>query len=241
MSKKKLVDYYYDKLLQYRNSFFYLIRPVAALSSKKYSIKQVLENVINAHNEYLLTDGLLYYLVVTSLTHSKPFSQLLFSKIDNISKDKVSVMNELFYYMDAYHMYQIKRVYDVNYVLGNKVHDVKSMANDIEGELNQLYDYDMIRVEQAYDLEPADYKFVKIVLNVILCYSLYSQDVDIYKELSKPYVHNPQEKLDELKMNGLYKAIPHHRLDSHIVDYQLNQVIDYVTNTPQSKNKLLIK
>ena len=148
MSKKELVDYYYDKLLKYRNSFYYLLRPVAALSSKNYSIKQALENVINAHNEYLLTDGLLYYLVVTSLTHSKPFSQLLYRKIDNISKDKVSVMNELFYYMDAYHMYQIKRVYDVNYVLSDKVYDVKNKANDIEGELNQLYDYDMSKVKE---------------------------------------------------------------------------------------------
>ena len=241
MNKSQKIDNYCQKLLEYRNSLR-MIRRVHALSSNNYPIKKIIENIVNNNNDYLLTNSFLYFLAVTSINcdneFTNPYSKVLYEKLCNLNGDKESIIKEVFNYLDAYHTYCIYRLSHDNYTLGYDLTiNVRKFATAFEYDLNDLYNSSMIRIEADDSLTKLEYNISKIILNIFSSISFYEGDIEVFKELSKPFLENTKNILDELKMNGLF--IETNEEDEK--QYSLDNFINYFINTPLEKNKKLIK
>ena len=66
MKKEKNVDDYYNKLLQYRNEFNSR-NSLKEITRNGKEVKTLLENIMDIHKDYLLTNGFLAFIVCRSL------------------------------------------------------------------------------------------------------------------------------------------------------------------------------
>ena len=236
MNKNKKIDNYYNKLLEYRNSFLLLPR-AHSLSSNNYSTKKVIESIVNNNNDYLLTNSYLYFLAVTSISQFESFTKVLYEKLNNLSKDKELIIKELFSYLDSYHTYCIHRTSHDNYTLGfDLTVNLRKLSTALEDDLNYLYNHYMIRVEADNSLSSVEYNISKVILNIYACLSLYDQSSTEFEDLSIPFLDNTKSRLEELKMNGLFMK----NYDDRPL-YNLDNMINYFVNTPVDKNKKLIR
>lgn len=239
MNKSERISNFYNKLLEYRNTLR-TVPKVHSLSSNNYPIKKTINDIVNKNNDYLLTNSYLYFLAVTAISnyeYIEPYSKVLYEKLSNFSKDKESIIKEVFDYLDSYHTYRINKMCNYNYQLSYDLPvNIRKFATPLEYNLNDLYNQYMLRIEADDSLSNPEYSISKIILNIYSCLSFYDSDINVFENLAKPFLDDPKNIIDELKMNGLFLI----NYDDKPL-YNLDDFISYFVNTPQDKNKKLIR
>lgn len=240
MKREEKVNYYYDKLLEMRNSFG-CYKKVKSLSCNNISIKEILDKIINSNLDYLLTDGFLYYLLAKSIgSNADGFRIRLYNNLNSLL-DSNQLLDNVADYIGTID-FGLSKHHFMPYTNGFSMIILKKNLNEVESNLYKEFEHYKIRLECDNKIYGNEYLLLKYVMQVLGGYCLISNSPNEYNMYALPYLENPRLKLEELKIQGMYQEI------EELTESGLDCLIDYdalnnyvINNLYNKKNKIMIK
>lgn len=214
------VDVYYNKLLSIVNLRYASIK---SLSTNKFDIKEIISNIIDAGNEYILAEPYLYSFVLKAAELDNFKTSLASILIDyttsdkNILIDKVSDLYQAIYYFNGIDIYYHKLS-----GLEDMIHNGKVPL------LNELKELCNIIDDKVYT---CDFFILRDILFIVLSYCIVNNEEDNFLEYSYDYSDYPNMVIEHLILNGIIQEIN--------VESNFSGV--YLTNTEELKKYVILK
>ncbi len=211
------IDNYYNKLLEYSYEFKHEID----VKQREIFIKNVIKELIDNNEEYLLTDSFLNY-VAYDHRYIRSFDYLasndrllkyniLDSYFDHINSDYISMGNHS---QADFHLFTTK--------LDEYTKEGTMLANIYRTKMRDKYYYNI----NAYDI-------LYHIFNSILSYCYINKKMNEYEEICRPLINNPEDVLDYYYSNGVISSVMDH-------DYK-NKFYYLMIKMIEKENKKIIK
>lgn len=239
----KKEELYYQKLIDIINNL-YFYKPIKSLSNKFVNNKEAIKSVLDNNLEYLLTDGFLYFLIANSLGIDK----VNFRNVLNLSLNSLNDINKLYSFYVEYIDYigfpslNFKQKYHFyNYDLSYKPIVINKMLSNDEKKVYSNYELFITRICTDRRFGNKEYIILKKIFQIIASFTLINKRVEEYNSFVEPYIINYEKKFEELEMNGLF--IDRGYLTFRDYGYLLNDndLISYIVNSLDNKEKKLIR
>ena len=229
MKKEKNVDDYYNKLLQYRNEFNSRNR-LKEITRNGKEVKTLLENIMDIHKDYLLTNGFLAFIVCRSLDGRNYPDNELFRERVKYYLNLVSTLDDeqLMVFLKRNYFYRTFSTPVSYYLTPNERLLVKIYRNAFK-------EIDKMKIPWGTN----NYFVACEVLSSYGAIALYNQTFDKYQEVVANFLKNIDEFAVQLKLNGIAwesDRILHDTENEWYFDCQ--QLINYLNN--RSEQKMLV-
>ena len=229
MKKEKNVDDYYNKLLQYRNEFNSR-NSLKEITRNGKEVKTLLENIMDIHKDYLLTNGFLAFIVCRSLDGRNYPDNELFRERVKYYLNLVSTLDDeqLMVFLKRNYFYQTFSTPVSYYLTPNERLLVKIYRNAFK-------EIDKMKIPWGTN----NYFVACEVLSSYGAIALYNQTFDKYEEVVANFLKNIDEFAVQLKLNGIAwesDRILHDTENEWYFDCQ--QLINYLNN--RSEQKMLV-
>ena len=229
MKKEKNVDDYYNKLLQYRNEFNSR-NSLKEITRNGKEVKTLLENIMDIHKDYLLTNGFLAFIVRCSLDGRNYPDNELFRERVKYYLNLVSTLDDeqLMVFLKRNYFYRTFSTPVSYYLTPNERLLVKIYRNAFK-------EIDKMKIPWGTN----NYFVACEVLSSYGAIALYNQTFDKYEEVVANFLKNIDEFAVQLKLNGIAwesDRILHDTENEWYFDCQ--QLINYLNN--RSEQKMLV-
>jgi hypothetical protein len=229
MKKEKNIDYYYNKLLQYRNEFNSR-NSLKEITRNGKEVKTLLENIMDIHKDYLLTNGFLAFIVCRSLDGRNYPDNELFRERVKYYLNLVSTLDDdqLMVFLKRNYFYRTFSTPVSYYLTPNERLLVKIYRNAFK-------EIDKMKIPWGTN----NYLVACEVLSSYGAIALYNQTFDKYEEVVANFLKNIDEFAVQLKLNGIAwesDRILHDTENEWYFDRQ--QLINYLNN--RSEQKMLV-
>lgn len=229
MKKEKNVDDYYNKLLQYRNEFNSR-NSLKEITRNGKEVKTLLENIMDIHKDYLLTNGFLAFIVCRSLDGRNYPDNELFRERVKYYLNLVSTLDDeqLMVFLKRNYFYRTFSTPVSYYLTPNERLLVKIYRNAFK-------EIDKMKIPWGTN----NYFVACEVLSSYGAIALYNQTFDKYQEVVANFLKNIDEFAVQLKLNGIAwesDRILHDTENEWYFDCQ--QLINYLNN--RSEQKMLV-
>ena len=229
MKKEKNVDDYYNKLLQYRNEFNSR-NSLKEITRNGKEVKTLLENIMDIHKDYLLTNGFLAFIVCCSLDGRNYPDNELFRERVKYYLNLVSTLDDeqLMVFLKRNYFYQTFSTPVSYYLTPNERLLVKIYRNAFK-------EIDKMKIPWGTN----NYFVACEVLSSYGAIALFNQTFDKYQEVVANFLKNIDEFAVQLKLNGIAwesDRILHDTENEWYFDCQ--QLINYLNN--RSEQKMLV-
>ena len=229
MKKEKNVDDYYNKLLQYRNEFNSR-NSLKEITRNGKEVKTLLENIMDIHKDYLLTNGFLAFIVCRSLDGRNYPDNELFRERVKYYLNLVSTLDDeqLMVFLKRNYFYRTFSTPVSYYLTPNERLLVKIYRNAFK-------EIDKMKIPWGTN----NYLVACEVLSSYGAIALYNQTFDKYQEVVANFLKNIDEFAVQLKLNGIAwesDRILHDTENEWYFDCQ--QLINYLNN--RSEQKILV-
>ena len=229
MKKEKNVDDYYNKLLQYRNEFNSR-NSLKEITRNGKEVKTLLENIMDIHKDYLLTNGFLAFIVCRSLDGRNYPDNELFRERVKYYLNLVSTLDDeqLMVFLKRNYFYRTFSTPVSYYLTPNERLLVKIYRNAFK-------EIDKMKIPWGTN----NYLVACEVLSSYGAIALYNQTFDKYQEVVANFLKNIDEFAVQLKLNGIAwesDRILHDTENEWYFDRQ--QLINYLNN--RSEQKILV-
>lgn len=213
----KTPEEYYKELLSITN----LTYPSIKTLSNNYDIKDIIKNIIDSGNEFILKEEYLYCIILKACDSDNFKDELAKILIGFTSKDNnITIDNIIDLYNDIYYFNDI----DFYYNNLNKLRDF--MYNDQIPLLKEFHELTDAIENKVYLNE---YFIIRDIFFIILAYCIVHNKIDNYLEYCYPYIEYPYYILESLFLNGIIMEM---------VD-PIDNTVNYVTNRDALKNYIL--
>ncbi len=191
MNREEKIKYYYERLLYVLNKSPYF--DDITFIGKNSSIVNVISKIVNLNNDYLLTDGYMYYVIKKSAcTNYNVFKKNL---LDNLSilvrNNREELAIEMSYYFSS-----TRIDYELQKFLNDKEKKLLEEENASVSKSCRLHDW------------ISDKRNGVIETHLLIAYAgktILDQTFDDYKDIADAIATNPNSLLDELQFKGIYK------------------------------------
>ena len=229
MKKEKNVDDYYNKLLQYRNEFNSR-NSLKEITRNGKEVKTLLENIMDIHKDYLLTNGFLAFIVCCSLDGRNYPDNELFRERVKYYLNLVSTLDDeqLMVFLKRNYFYQTFSTPVSYYLTPNERLLVKIYRNAFK-------EIDKMKIPWGTN----NYLVACEVLSSYGAIALYNQTFDKYQEVVANFLKNIDEFAVQLKLNGIAWESDRILRDTENEWYfDRQQLINYLNN--RSEQKMLV-
>lgn len=223
------VDSYYNDLLSIVNLKYEAIKTL----SNNYDVKAIIEGIIEAGNEFILSEEFLYCFVVRAIDGENFKDDLAKLLIGFATTDQEKLIERLsLMYEDIYYINEIDTYYN-NFTQLQDFLDKGQIPL-----LNKLREMTNI-VDKK--LEANDFFIIRDILFIILAYCLLNNKEDNYLEYCFPYTDHPEIVMESLLLNGIIEK--HISNNTSTVEYlsDYNKLSKYIIPRIDKSNKKLIK
>ena len=229
MKKEKNVDDYYNKLLQYRNEFNSR-NSLKEITRNGKEVKTLLENIMDIHKDYLLTNGFLAFIVCRSLDGRNYPDNELFRERVKYYLNLVSTLDDeqLMVFLKRNYFYRTFSTPVSYYLTPNERLLVKIYRNAFK-------EIDKMKIPWGTN----NYFVACEVLSSYGAIALYNQTFDKYQEVVANFLKNIDEFAVQLKLNGIAWESDRILRDTENEWYfDCQQLINYLNN--RSEQKMLV-
>lgn len=229
MKKEKNVDDYYNKLLQYRNEFNSR-NSLKEITRNGKEVKTLLENIMDLHKDYLLTNGFLAFIVCRSLDGRNYPDNEYFRERVKYYLNLVSTLDDeqLMVFLKRNYFYQTFSTPVSYYLTPNERLLVKIYRKAFK-------EIDKMKIPWGTN----NYLVACEVLSSYGAIALYNQTFDKYEEVVANFLKNIDEFAVQLKLNGIAWESDRTLRDTENEWYfDRQQLINYLNN--KSEQKMLI-
>ena len=229
MKKEKNVDDYYNKLLQYRNEFNSR-NSLKEITRNGKEVKTLLENIMDIHKDYLLTNGFLAFIVCCSLDGRNYPDNELFRERVKYYLNLVSTLDDeqLMVFLKRNYFYRTFSTPVSYYLTPNERLLVKIYRNAFK-------EIDKMKIPWGTN----NYFVACEVLSSYGAIALYNQTFDKYQEVVANFLKNIDEFAVQLKLNGIAWESDRILRDTENEWYfDCQQLINYLNN--RSEQKMLV-
>ena len=214
------VDTYYNNLLSIVNLHYESIK---TLSTNRFDMKEIISNIIDAGNEYILAEPYLYSFVLKAAELDNFKTGLASVLMDYTTSDKDILIDKL---SDLYQAIYYFNGIDIYYHKLNKLED---MINNGEVPLlKELKELCNIIDDKVYT---CDFFILRDILFLVLSYCIINNEEDNFLEYCYEYSDYPNMIIEHLILNGIIQEIN--------VESNFSGV--YLTNTDELKKYVILK
>ena len=229
MKKEKNVDDYYNKLLQYRNEFNSR-NSLKEITRNGKEVKTLLENIMDIHKDYLLTNGFLAFIVCCSLDGRNYPDNELFRERVKYYLNLVSTLDDeqLMVFLKRNYFYRTFSTPVSYYLTPNERLLVKIYRNAFK-------EIDKMKIPWGTN----NYFVACEVLSSYGAIALYNQTFDKYQEVVANFLKNIDDFAVQLKLNGIaWESDRMLRDNENEWYFDRQQLINYLNN--RSEQKMLV-
>ena len=229
MKKEKNVDDYYNKLLQYRNEFNSR-NSLKEITRNGKEVKTLLENIMDIHKDYLLTNGFLAFIVCCSLDGRNYPDNELFRERVKYYLNLVSTLDDeqLMVFLKRNYFYRTFSTPVSYYLTPNERLLVKIYRNAFK-------EIDKMKIPWGTN----NYFVACEVLSSYGAIALYNQTFDKYEEVVANFLKNIDDFAVQLKLNGIaWESDRMLRDNENEWYFDRQQLINYLNN--RSEQKMLV-
>ena len=180
-----------------------------------------IKRIVEHHNDFILTDDFLFYLAYKSM------------RFVDYSKDLVKELNDLVVMDDTKLAKKYKKYFD-EVMFGKYLHDFASEQDFIdimdEDHKNAFSDYkDNYNKLHGIFIRGYEFDVMDNISSIIYSKCAKTNNLPLYKKLSKKYFDDPRQTIDYFSMNGFIRE------DYDLID-DFNEYINNDMNNIGSKN-----
>ncbi len=218
------VDYYYNKLLSIVNLKYSGIK---TLSKHDFDMKEIIDQIIRAGNEFILDDVYLYSFVCKAIEYDDFKKELKDSLVVFTTNNKdilINLVRDL--YTDIFYFNEID-------IFHHNLHKLKDyIDNGNIPLLNELKELTHTVDNKVY---VSDYFVLREIFLIILGYCIIYNEEDNYLEYCYDYCDYPNMIIEDLLLNGI--IIETNDNNYGINTYELKKYI--ISRIKRTKRKLL--
>ena len=214
------VDTYYNNLLSIVNLHYESIK---TLSTNRFDMKEIISNIIDAGNEYILAEPYLYSFVLKAAELDNFKTGLASVLMDYTTSDKDILIDKL---SDLYQAIYYFNGIDIYYHKLNKLEDM--IDNGEVPLLKELKELCNIIDDKVYT---CDFFILRDILFLVLSYCIINNEEDNFLEYCYEYSDYPNMIIEHLILNGIIQEIN--------VESNFSGV--YLTNTDELKKYVILK
>lgn len=220
MNREDKIIEFYNKLSRYIDLVDYTFK----INDIKDTIIDLFGKIIDNNNDYLLTDGYLFYLIDKSKTDYKDrfFTSIIdtLTAIANNDKDKIVV--EMAYYFSSTRL----------------SYNLRELLNKAEKEILKAHENSVDKLSKLHDWI-SNMNGGIIETHILIAYAgkaILDRNFDEYHEIVNGVIENAQEIIDELKLNGVFTE----EETDYGLKYRFNadEVITYLYNRSNPKIRI---
>ena len=190
------VDTYYNNLLSIVNLHYESIK---TLSTNRFDMKEIISNIIDAGNEYILAEPYLYSFVLKAAELDNFKTGLASVLMDYTTSDKDILIDKL---SDLYQAIYYFNGIDIYYHKLNKLEDM--IDNGEVPLLKELKELCNIIDDKVYT---CDFFILRDILFLVLSYCIINNEEDNFLEYCYEYSDYPNMIIEHLILNGIIQEI----------------------------------